>query len=218
MREALLVLFGAMSITFTRAQLNFSLASDSSVSVPLRLNSQDSISALRFYISNVRIAHGSKIVWRAEKEHYLIDFNQDHLQSNNISGQEGGDLKEGVLKFVLGVDDNTSAQGIGEGPLDPIRGMYWTWQSGYINFKLEGVSNQCRTRKNKFQLHLGGFQKPYRTAQNIELKISGEEKTVVFNLKKLMSTINLKEDHTVMSPSEKAVSFMQNAKSCFYAQ
>ena len=163
MRTSLLVLFGATTLTFTRAQLNFSLSTDSSVSVPLRLDSQDSISALRFYISNVRIEHERKIVWSAEQEHYLIDFNQDHLQSNNISGQEGSDLKEGVLKFVLGVDDNTSAQGIGEGPLDPIRGMYWTWQSGYINFKLEGVSNQCRTRKNEFQLHLGGFQKPYRT-------------------------------------------------------
>ena len=218
MRTSLLVLFGATTLTFTRAQLNFSLSTDSSVSVPLRLDSQDSISALRFYISNVRIEHERKIVWSAEQEHYLIDFNQDHLQSNNISGQEGSDLKEGVLKFVLGVDDNTSAQGIGEGPLDPIRGMYWTWQSGYINFKLEGVSNQCRTRKNKFQLHLGGFQKPYRTAQNIELKISGEQKTVVFNLKKLMSTINLKEDHTIMSPNEKAVFFMESAKSCFYVQ
>jgi hypothetical protein len=96
--------------------------------------------------------------------------------------------------------------------------MYWTWQSGYINFKLEGVSNQCPTRENKFQLHVGGFQKPYRTTQDIELKISGKEKTVFFNLKKLISIINLKEDHTVMSPGEKAVYFMQNAKSCFYAQ
>ena len=143
MRTLLLVLFGATTLTFTRAQLNFSLASDSSVSVPLRLNSEESISALRFYISNVRVEHERKIVWRAEKEHYLIDFNQDQLQNYNVLGQEGDDLKEGVLKFVLGVDDSTSAQGIGEGPLDPIKGMYWTWQSGYINFKLEGVSNQC---------------------------------------------------------------------------
>ena len=218
MRAILLVLFGAVSITFTRAQLNFCLATDCSVSVPMRLNSEDSVSTLRFYISNVRITHRGKIVWRAEKEHYLIDFNQDQLENNNVIGYEGSGLKEGVLKFILGVDDNTSTQGIGEGPLDPIKGMYWTWQSGYINFKLEGVSNQCPTRKNKFQLHLGGFKKPYRTAHNIELKISGEEKAVFFNLKKLMSTINLKEDHTIMSPNEKAVFFMESAKSCFYAQ
>ena len=218
MRAILLVLFGAVSITFTRAQLNFCLATDCSVSVPMRLNSEDSVSTLRFYISNVRIMHGGKIVWRAEKEHYLIDFNQDQLENNNVIGYEGSGLKEGVLKFILGVDDNTSTKGIGEGPLDPIRGMYWTWQSGYINFKLEGASNQCPTKKNKFQLHLGGFQEPYRTTQNIELKISGEEEAVVFNLKKLMTTINLKEDHTVMSPGEKAVYLMQNAKSCFYAK
>jgi len=218
MRFSLLLFLGSINLTFTQAQLNFSLAMDSSVSVPIRLSPEDSISVLRFYISDIRVVDGRKTVWKSEKQHYLIDFNRGQQQNNNVHGQKGGGLKDGVLKFVLGVDDNTSAKGIGEGPLDPIQGMYWTWQSGYINFKFEGVSSQSPSRKSRFQMHLGGFQKPFRSAQSVELQISETNTKVVFNLKKFMSEINLKEEHTIMSPSEKAVSLMQVAKSCFYVQ
>ncbi|MEY4540338.1 MAG: hypothetical protein RLZZ306_2095, partial [Bacteroidota bacterium] len=39
-------------------------------------------------------------------------------------------------------------------------GMYWSWNSGYIFMKLEGISSVVPTRPNgkkAFQLHVGGF-------------------------------------------------------------
>ena len=218
MRFSLLLFLGFMNLTCAQAQLNFSLAPDTSISLPLRLNPEDSISALRFYISDIRVEDGRKTVWRAEKQHYLIDFNKKEVQNNHVNGIDGGGLKEGTLKFVLGVDVKTAVQGVGEGPLDPIHGMYWTWQSGYINFKLEGVSKHSPARKNSFQLHLGGFQKPYITTQDVEFKVRKPQVNIVFDLKKFMSDISISEEHTIMSPSQKAVSLMRRAKSCFYVQ
>jgi hypothetical protein len=218
MHPTLSLLIALLSIGHIHAQLNFSLAYDITHSLPVRINKEDSVSVLRFYISDVHIEDGKKIIWKAEKQHYLIDFNRARLQSNIITGPNLENIKNGRLKFTLGIDKNTASQGIGEGPLDPIQGMYWTWQSGYINFKFEGVSSQCPSRKNRFQMHLGGFQKPFRSAQSVELQIRETNTQVVFNLNKFMSKINLKEEHTIMSPNEKAVSLMKLAKSCFYVQ
>jgi hypothetical protein len=67
-------------------------------------------------------------------------------------------------------------------------------------------------------LHLGGFQKPFRSAQIIELQITGTRANVVFNIHKFLAEINLREAHSIMSPGEKAVSLMEHAKRCFYVQ
>ena len=124
------------------------------------------------------------------------------------------------IEFTLGVDTKTSAGGIGEGVLDPVNGMYWTWQSGYINFKMEGFSDKSPARKNKFQLHLGGFKKPYVSVQTVALSIKQftADQSVYFDLKKFMNGVNLQKQHTIMSPSKEAVVLTKLAKSCFYVK
>ena len=74
----------------------------------------------------------------------------------------------GSNTFYLGVDSLTNSNGAMGGDLDPTKGMYWTWQSGYINVKIEGKYSGCNTRNNKFQFHLGGYQNPFQTIQKIE--------------------------------------------------
>lgn len=31
-----------------------------------------------------------------------------------------------------------------DGDLDPLNGMYWAWNSGYINMKIEGITPKCQ--------------------------------------------------------------------------
>jgi hypothetical protein len=50
------------------------------------------------------------------------------------------------ITFSAGIDSLTSTAGIQKGVIDPINGMYWAWQSGYVNFKIEGKSSSCPTR------------------------------------------------------------------------
>lgn len=214
MRLFLLLLLFVASLNFGNAQIKFVLADDAI----LLEDSNDSLTKLQFYISDLRASIGKHVVWRAEKKHYLIDLKTKDDNNNSIDS----DLlvfREGLtIHFLLGVDSKTASKGIGEGALDPINGMYWTWQSGYINFKMEGVSKKSPARKNRFHLHLGGYNKPWATQQEVSLQTSSKETIICFNLERFLSLIDLGQEHTIMSPCEKAVMLSALAKTCFYAQ
>jgi len=114
--------------------------------------------------------------------------------------------KEGGLQFSLGISGDLSESGALSGDLDPTNGMYWAWQSGYINMKIEGVSPSCPTRKNKFTFHIGGFQKPYPTIRSLSFPIKENQKeiTLVVDVATFLNEVDLKENHSVMIPGEKA--------------
>ena len=59
--------------------------------------------------------------------------------------------------MLFGVDSLLQRSGVMDGDLDPVHGMYWTWQSGYIQFKLEGLLRDSAGER-KLELHLGGFE------------------------------------------------------------
>ena len=89
------------------------------------------------------------------------------------------------------------------GDLDPTKGMYWAWNSGYINFKLEGTSPLCQTRNNEFSFHLGGYSQPYPSFQTIKLPIKkSKELTVVVNFADFFDQVNLTKQNKVMSPGK----------------
>ena len=85
---------------------------------------------------------------------------------------------------------------------------------------MEGVSNKSPARKNRFQLHLGGFRKPYVSTQKIVLdyEYKGTGPLICFDLNLFMKSIDLKNQHTIMSPSKEAVALSRLAKSCFYVK
>jgi hypothetical protein len=94
--------------------------------------------------------------------------------------------------------------------------MYWTWQSGYSNFKLEGVSDFCPARNNRFQFHLGGYQAPFNALQKVELKTLNTKRiNINVAIDKLLAQLNLKETYQIMSPSQKAVELSQIAANIF---
>jgi hypothetical protein len=76
-----------------------------------------------------------------------------------------------TIHFNLGIDSLTNVSGALGGDLDPQKGMYWAWQSGYINLKIEGRSPRCKTRKNIFQYHIGGYLQPFYSMRKVELPI-----------------------------------------------
>ncbi|NQY30934.1 MAG: hypothetical protein HRT69_15890 [Flavobacteriaceae bacterium] len=114
--------------------------------------------------------------------------------------------KDSTIQFSLGVSGVLSESGALSGDFDPANGMYWAWQSGYINIKIEGMSPSCPTRKNKFTFHIGGFQKSYPTLRVLSFPIKEyqNEITLVVDLATFLNEIDLKEKHSVMIPGEKA--------------
>jgi hypothetical protein len=88
--------------------------------------------------------------------------------------------------------------------------MYWTWQSGYINLKLEGTSNVCKTRHNEFQFHLGGYQSPFNNLQTVFVgAISKPTIEISIDVQKIMNQITLAQQHHIMSPGKDAMDFSE---------
>lgn len=163
-----------------------------------------SISELKFYVSNVKLLMNEKVMATSD-DFFLLDIHNE--SSFQIQIKTKKNKKFNKLKFCVGIDSVTNISGARGGVLDPTNGMYWTWQSGYINFKLEGRSAVCSTRNHVFQFHIGGYQKPYCTLQTIEMEWSDESDQVIFmNMDNLFNSISLSETCEVMSPGEKAKS------------
>lgn len=165
---------------------------------------QDSIQVevLQFYIADVQFFLDTLVVDSLMQKHFLIDL----AVPNSLSIPLDKNLKYNKIKFKLGIDSLTNVSGAMDGDLDPTKGMYWTWQSGYINFKLEGTSPSCPARKHKFQYHIGGYQAPYSPLQVIELAVKPTEKLIInINLEQFLTQIDLANSYQIMSPSASSV-------------
>ena len=181
-----------------------------------KLKSGDSIQfeTLKFYISSIIFLNNNVPVWKEENSFHLIDVADEKTTGVLLNTLAAILFNE--IKFNLGVDSITNSSGALGGDLDPTKGMYWTWQNGYINFKLEGKSNLCNTRKNEFQFHLGGYQYPYNALQTITLITEQHEQIDInIDLEKLFSEINLVNENEIMSPGKEAVLLSKKVASCF---
>jgi len=165
---------------------------------------QDSIeiTRLKFYVSDLTLLHKGVPVYQHTTRHHLVDMESESNPCIPVLFDEDFD----EFSFYLGVDSITNVSGAHGGHLDPTNGMYWTWQSGYINFKLEGKTALCPARNHLFQFHLGGYQKPFMTQQRISLKTGNNQRIqVLLPIDQFLETIDLREIYEVMSPGERAV-------------
>ncbi len=174
------------------------------------------ITTLRFYLSNFRLLKGQKIVWAEPKSYHLVDAEMPNSTRFSFILPENIDFD--VLKCDLGIDSLTNTEGVKDGDLDPIKGMYWAWQSGYINLKLEGISRLCPTRKNKFQFHIGGFLGNEYALQTLDFplnKAATHPFYLKFDVQQFLSTIDLKTQHTFTGPSAEAVGIARKMATFF---
>ena len=152
------------------------------------------IDILRFYVGQFALGEAEVL-----PGYHLVDL--EDPASLTLELPEPAAPGAGDLSFSLGVDSLTSVSGAMAGDLDPMHGMYWAWQSGYINFKLEGHTPRCPARKNRFQYHLGGYQHPWNSHRRVELSIKDRREVIIeISIDKLLKTIDLVNDYKVMSP------------------
>lgn len=159
---------------------------------------------VKFHLTDFKFKLKDNTVQKIENSNFLIDvFTKKTLERTLILPNN---KKYKTISFSLGVNEALNESGAHSGDLDPVNGMYWAWQSGYINMKIEGVSPECLTRKNKFTFHLGGFQKPYPTLRNLNFPVKKRQKeiTVIVDIAIFLNEISLKENHSLMIPGERA--------------
>jgi len=196
------------STLFAQLPLSFELLYDSSkIQFSKNLPSDSntfSIQTLRFYISDISLFQDDSQVFHEVNSYHLVDLSAGQAQTLDLDITQK--LEFNVLKFNLGIDSLTNVSGALSGDLDPTQGMYWSWQSGYINFKLEGKSLTCTTRNKLFQYHLGGYMHPYNSLRTIELPVQASESiSISLDLNKILSLSKPSQTPEVMSPGTSAM-------------
>jgi hypothetical protein len=136
----------------------------------------------KFYVHNFQMINtdSGRVFKPANDKYYLVDFSDSTTTEIKISIAP---YVYNRISFTIGVDSAQNVSGAQTDALDPAKGMFWTWNTGYIMAKLEGTSPKS-PQAGKFEYHIGGFSGadnviktvnllfPY--AQNLKLKAGGE--------------------------------------------
>ena len=180
-----------------------------------KLANGDSIKleTLKFYISQIQLLKNDKVVFAEQNSYHLIDISDPASLNILLTPQQNINFNK--IKFSLGVDSVTNVSGAMGGDLDPTKGMYWTWQSGYINFKMEGRWANKHNLKNEFEFHLGGYQYPYNPLQTVELTTSDNNWNIVLDLGQFFNAVDLERQKNIMSPCADAVLLSRQLAKCF---
>lgn len=205
-------------------EFNFHLEFDK---LPLELNKKNvstskdtlTIESFKCYISNIKIQYEDKSVFTQRDGYHLLD--SQHPNSFQIPITKKSDKLVSTISFNIGIDSLTNTAGAITGDLDPVKGMYWAWQSGYINMKIEGKSSSCNTRKNEFQFHVGGYLQPYYAMRQMKFtldKKANDDINIGIDLFPFFSNVELKETNSVMIPGNEAMKLANYSCKMFYIQ
>jgi hypothetical protein len=166
------------------------------------LGEKDSIqfTDLKCYLSNIELHGKGNKDYQLATSVYLVDA-QDSSSFILDSTIDTRNFKS--ISFTFGLDSVVNTSGNLEGALDPILGMYWAWNTGYIHYKFVGHSSLVPTPSKLFDFHIGGYRKPNLTYFKLELPLTSN--TLELDLYQLFSEkLNLTLQHQLMIPGKLA--------------
>ena len=179
-----------------------------------KTNDTVTITKMKFYLSNfvLELEDGSE--YKESNSVHLVDA--ETLGSLRFNLKNVPDLKIKNIRFAVGIDSKNSISENFEGDLDPALGMYWAWNTGYVNMKLEGKSSSCTNVKKEFQFHIGGYLPKQNALQKIELNVTESQNIIIkVELDRWLDALSLKETNSIMIPGEKALAMAQKYKNMF---
>jgi len=133
------------------------------------LNQDFSVTKFKYYIANIILLRndGKQAI---SKNYFLID--EEKSNSKKVVLENVPDGEYVAVNFTVGVDSIDNCNGAQSGALDPINGMFWTWNTGYIFMKLEGTSEFSSAPNAILEYHIGGFKKPNHCIRRISLPLN----------------------------------------------
>lgn len=128
------------------------------------------VTMFKYYVGNFHLRNmkGEEFI---SHRYFLIDQDDNNSMRIIIDSIPVGEYNS--IGFTLGVDSINNCSGAQAGALDPVNGMYWSWNSGYIFLKMEGISPVSNSNGKRLEFHIGGYKKP-----NDCMKDIGFEKTI----------------------------------------
>ena len=171
---------------------------------------------IRFYLSDIQFEMEDKSLIKDTVKSHLIDVFEVNTLKINFKKLDFKKIK--MIQFNIGIDSLTNVSGALGGDLDPQQGMYWAWQSGYINMKIEGRSPQCKNRKNAFQFHIGGYLQPFYAMRRVEMLVNAfftERGILKLDVSKFFENIQIASQNSIMIPCKEAMQLADYSTSMF---
>ncbi len=143
-----------------------------------------SISTLKYYLSNFVFTKTDDSIYSANN-YNLIDASYVSKISFTLKNIPNGNYNN--LKLGVGVDQSHNHSGVQSDDLDPMYGMIWSWNTGYIFFKHEGSYIDTAGKTQPLIFHYGTDAALATAQMPISVDVEGNAKTVYlkFNLNNL---------------------------------
>ena len=186
---------------FSQAQKSMSVIFD----IELNNTKEIEIETLRFYVSNFEIIYTDAKKNTIDRTCHLVDMKEKKSQRISIPTTPNKTIKS--IHYLIGTDSLTNVSGALDGDLDPIKGMYWAWNSGYINFKLEGT-RLVSGKASPFEYHIWGYNGKQATARKHTLDIPDSQRNSIIIKVNPFAFIEAAEsinEFSIMIPGKKAV-------------
>jgi hypothetical protein len=149
------------------------------------------ISRFRFYVGKIEGIHKDTARKMNVSSYRLIDFSDSSSTYISLPATTG---TYNGIQFLLGVDSTDQNRGAQTGVLDPIRGMFWTWNTGYVTFKIEGYSPESGQPAHMIAYHIGGYHYPFSTVWKIKLDATNEEPFIITGNNKVTIEVSIELD------------------------
>lgn len=160
----------------------------------------------------------------ARPAYFLVDLADSNSTTIRLKLPSGSYTS---LNWLIGVDSAANCSGAQTGVLDPVHDMFWTWNTGYIQFKIEGIADSSTAPNGKFEYHIGGYRHPFNSLQSCQiqwkkpLQINSGRTTRVeleMDLQRFWdhAGVSFREQPVVAVPGEPAVKLARAFKTCFY--
>jgi hypothetical protein len=162
------------------------------------------INKFKCYLSDLKLRYSGGRSASTGKKYTLLD-----ADSLNTKAYKLADFKNSTpiyLELSTGIDSIPNTQGALAGDLDVQNGMYWAWQSGYINWKIEGTSSSCATHKQQFTFHVGGYKAKQNALRIVQIPFPENAKNILhIDLATFFNEISLKTLNSVQIPGDAAM-------------
>jgi hypothetical protein len=177
------------------------------------------IQRFRYYVSNFSVVDDKGVSFKLPVDYFLVDEEDPASKKITLTIP---DITITGIRFLLGVDSIRNVSGVQTGALDPLKGMFWTWNSGYIMAKLEGTCESLMSAGHYFTYHVGGFRTGINTARIIDLplpkSVNQNEIHITADINKWFkgnSELKIKETPVCHSPGALAVRIADNYSMMF---
>lgn len=125
------------------------------------------VTTYKYYVSNISLTReDGEEIWLPDT-YFLVDASKPESSFLPLSNVPAGHYK--ALSFLIGVDSLHNTTGAQQGALDPALGMIWTWNTGYIMAKMEGISPSSPAANKLLSFHIAGFKGEYNVLHRVTL-------------------------------------------------